>query len=458
MKRVTAFAAGVCLLASASYSGEFDTDRPHNWHQWRGPDGNGAAPHANPPVAWSEQANIKWKVAIPGRGTASPIVWHDRIFVLTAVETDRNAERASAVEDHASSKPQPGGGRGSRGGRFQASPPTRYHQFVVLCLDRNTGEPIWQEVAAEQVPHEAGHPTNSFASASPVTDGQYVYTSFGSRGIYCYDMEGRLRWQRDLGDMQTRNGFGEGTSPALHRNTLVITWDHEGPSFIAALDAATGQTRWQVARDEPTTWATPLIVEADGRAQVITNGTNRVRSYDLESGELIWECGGQASNPIPSPVALEDIAFCMTGFRGYAMYAIPLSARGDITDTDKVVWSRDDAAPYVASPVLYDGHLYFTKSRDAILASVDARTGATVLSQSRLPGLDSLYASLVGAADRIYVVGRNGTTVVLKHGPELDVLATNVLEEGIDASPAIVGNQLFLRGEKHLYCIQEDGA
>jgi outer membrane protein assembly factor BamB len=309
-------------------------------------------------------------------------------------------------------------------------------------------------VAAEAVPHEAGHQTNTFASGSPITDGRRLWVSFGSQGIYCYDLEGKLRWKRDLGDMQTRNAFGEGASPALYKDTLIVPWDHEAQSFIAALDANTGEPRWKTDRDELTTWATPLIVEHDGRVQVIANGSNRVRSYDLKTGEVIWECGGQASNPIPSPVVQNDLVYCMTGYRGYAVYAIPLDSKGDITDSNHIAWSRTDAGPYVSSPLLYGGQLYFTKARDAVLSSLDAATGEPIIEQVRLPGLNSMYASPVAAADRIYFTSREGATIVLKHGPQLDVLATNRLDEGIDASPAIVGKRMYLRGENHLYCIE----
>jgi outer membrane protein assembly factor BamB len=255
--------------------------------------------------------------------------------------------------------------------------------------------------------------------------------------------------------MQTRNGFGEGTSPALHGNTLVVTWDHEGDSAIFALDARNGDILWRKERDEPTTWATPFIVEYEGTTQVITNGTRRVRSYDLATGKLLWECGGQAVNPIPSPVSMDGLVFVMTGYKGYAVYAIPLSSRGDITDSDKTAWKRTDAGPYISSPVLKNGTLYFTKSRDAILYSVDALTGEKKIDGKRIPHLGTLYASPVAAEGRIYFTDRDGTTVVIKAGPELDVLATNRLPEVIDASPALVGEQLFLRGDQHLYCIQE---
>lgn len=415
-----------------------------NWGQWRGPLANGTAPLGDPPLQWSEGKNIKWKVAIPGQGSASPIVWNDRIFILTAIPTNRTPDGAGSAER-----------RPSRGGRgLTRDKPENVYQFVVLCLDRNTGKTLWQRVAREEVPHEGGHPTNTFASGSPTTDGNLLYASFGSYGVYCYDLDGHLKWERDLGDMQTRNGFGEGTSPTLYKDSLVINWDHEGASFIAVLDAKTGETRWRVDRDEPTTWNTPLVVEHAGRTQIITNGTNRSRSYDLKTGELIWECGGQATNPIPSPVLLDDLAICMTGYRGYAVYAIPLDSQGDISNTDRIAWRRTDAGPYISSPVLVDDTLYFTKGRDAILYSVNARTGEPIIESTRLP-LSVLYSSPVSAKGRIYTTDRSGKTLVIKHAPKLEILATNQLEEGIDASPAITGNQLFLRTAGHLYCIEE---
>jgi outer membrane protein assembly factor BamB len=368
------------------------------------------------------------------------------------VETDRK-EEAPQREEPADQGDRPRQGR--RGGFGRREAPTNIHQFIVLCLDRNTGREIWRQVAREDVPHESGHQTNTFASSSAITDGRSLYASFGSHGIYCYDLDGKLQWETDLGDMRTRNGFGEGASPALYEDTLVVPWDQEENSFIAALDARSGKQRWKVERDEVTTWATPLIVEHKGRVQVIANGSNRVRSYDLADGKLIWECGGQASNPIPSPIVQDGVAYCMTGYRGYAVYAIPLDAKGDVTDSDQIIWRRTDSGPYVSSAVLYGGQLYFTKGRDAILSSLDIKTGEPLIEQVRLPGLNTMYASPVAAAGRIYFTSREGATIVLKHGPKFEVLATNRLDEGIDASPAIVGKQMFLRGERRLYCIEE---
>ena len=459
MRLGTCLAISLGLIAAASSAAEFESQRAQNWHQWRGPDATGASADANPPVEWSEGKNIKWKVEIPGKGSATPIIWNDRIFLLTAVPTgpQPQPEVTEARPPAARGTPRGRGGRrgGRRGGFGGGPPPTTEYEFVVLCLDRTTGDTIWRRVANTEVPHEGHHQTNNFASGSAVTDGQHVFASFGSRGIYCYDLDGELIWEKDLGDMQTRNGFGEGGTPTLHGDTLVVPWDHEGQSFVVTLDANTGAERWRVDRDERTTWATPLVVEHDGRKQLVMNGSNRVRSYDLADGELIWECGGQAANPIPSPLTTNGIVYCMTGYRGFAVYAIPLSATGDISDSDMIPWHRTDSGPYVSSPVLYKGVIYHSKDRNSIVSSLDAATGEPRINQKRLADIREIYASPVAAADRVYFTGREGTTVVISHSNELDVLATNKLDEGIDASPALVGNELYLRGEKHLYCIAE---
>ena len=457
MRQIVFALAILQLGAQLALAENFSDIAARNWHQWRGPNGDGVSDSANPPIEWSETKNIKWKVEIPGKGTATPIIWGDHVFVLSAIKTDRQKEGTQvAAQTESPRQEQPQGRRGGRSGRrgfgFGAPAPTNHYQFVVICFDRKTGKQMWQTVATEEVPHEAGHETNTFASASPTTDGQFVYASFGSRGIYCFDMEGNLQWDCDFGEMRTAARFGEGSSPALRDDTLVVPWDHEGDSFIVALDAKTGKEKWKVDREEGTTWATPFIVDYDGRTQVVMHG-RQVRSYDFATGELIWECGGQASNPIATPVVHDGLVFCMTGHRGFAIYAIPLSARGDITDSGTIAWHTKEAGPYVLSPVVYKGQLYFTKARNGVLLSRDAKTGEPLIDETRLPGIDQLYASAVAAADRIYLTGRSGTTLVLKHGHEFDVLASNTLDEGIDASAALVDNELFLRGESHLYCV-----
>ena len=222
---------------------------------------------------------------------------------------------------------------------------------------------------------------------------------------------------------------------------------------MVVLDATTGDTLWRIDRDEPSGWATPLVVPRPGVTQVVTNGKNRVRSYDLRDGSLLWQCGGQVSNVTPSPVATADTVFCMSGFRGSALFALPLGATGDLTSSTKIEWNKSRGTPYVPSPLLYQGRLYFNQSNDAILTCLEAATGEPVMDRVRLPGVQRIYASPVAADGRIYIAGRDGATLVMAQGREFDVLATNFLDEGADASPALAGDQLFLRTKSHLYCL-----
>lgn len=442
MKRSVSFVACLCLLWATPVALAAEPSVLTNWHQWRGPLASGVAPQGNPPTEWSETKNIRWKVAVPGVGSSTPIVWGDRIFLLTAIKTERTVDTVPPPQDQPKNS-------------FGIVAPNSYHQFVVLCLDRKTGKTLWKRVAAELVPHEGHHPDNDYASASPTTDGKHLFVSFGSRGVFCYDLDGHKIWERDLGDLKTRNSFGEGSSPALYGDTLVSTWDQEQNSFIVAQDAATGEVRWRQDRDEVTSWATPLILERAGRVQVIVNATTRVRSYDLKTGELLWECGGQVTNVTPSPVATDKLAICMSGYRGSACYALPFDQRGDLTGTDKIVWQHGRGTPYIPSPLLYDDRLYFTQSNVGILTCLEASTGKPLFERTRLPEIGNMYASPVAAAGRVYLTSRSGTTLVIRHADTFEVLATNQLDDYTDASPAIVGDEIFLRGMKHLYCIGE---
>jgi outer membrane protein assembly factor BamB len=324
-----------------------------------------------------------------------------------------------------------------------------------MALGRKDGRIVWEQVAKEEAPHEATHQEwGTWASPSVVTDGQHVIASFESRGIYAFDMNGTPIWQKDLGDKTMRNQFGEGTSPVLHANTLVVVWDHQAGSFIVAIDKRTGEERWRVARDEIDSWATPLVVDVGGRSQVVTSGMKQVRSYDLESGKLLWYGAGTTMNPIPSPVAADGLVFLTAGFRGNNLKAVRIAdAKDDITNTPALVWTLDRDTPYVPSPLLYDGILYFLKSNSAILSAFDAQTGKPHYQATRIEGLQNVFASPVGAAGRIYIPSQEGVTVVLKHGPAVEQLALNKLDDGFNASPALVDGELYLRGFKSLYCI-----
>ena len=430
------------LFVSTAIAQEFEKEKAGNWHQWRGPMATGVSESAKPPLEWDAKKNIQWRIPIAGESNASPIVWEDRVFVLTAIDTGKVDPNLPKPEDQPE-RP------------FGITFPNTFYEFVVLCLDRKTGKELWREVAALKIPNEGHHGDNSFASCSPTTDGKRLYAWFGSAGLFCYDLEGKLLWQKDLGPVSTRRSFGEGSSPVVHNGRLVIQRDHEGQSYVICLDAESGDEIWKKERDELSTWATPLIVEANGKTQVVTNASNRVRSYDLEDGTLIWECGGQAGNVTPCPVADDGFVYCMSGYRGSAAYAIPLDAEGDISGSKDVAWSLNRGTPYVPSPVLVDGLLYFNQSNNAILSVVDAKTGDVVIERTRMDGIRNVYASPVAAEGRVYFVGRDGTTLVIEQGREYKVLAVNELGEDVDASPALVGNQIFIRGKKHLYAIAE---
>ena len=414
-----------------------------NWHQWRGPDATGVSRTANPPLNWNDQTNINWKIPIAGEGSSTPIVWGDVVIILSAIETNDEPKVPAVVSPEAI--PQP---------------PNRIVEFVVWCIERDNGDVRWKKVVTDAAPHEGRHESTTYAAASPTTDGKFIYASFGSYGIFCLSFEGDLVWQRDLGDMRTRRGWGEAVSPVLHENFVVVNWDQEDQSEIFVLDATTGKTIWNKERDEPTTWATPLVTEFGGTTQLITNGTNRLRSYDLANGNLIWETKGTTLNAIPCPVRVGDNVICMAGYQGNMAACISLASKGEVDfnstgPAQAVKWKYAKDTPYVPSPLVIDGKLYFTKSNNAMLNCLDAETGQPIFELSRLPGLRSLYASPVAAADRIYLTSRSGDTLVLRNSSKLEVLATNRLNAEIDATPALAGEQIFLRSRQHLYCIQD---
>jgi outer membrane protein assembly factor BamB len=308
-----------------------------------------------------------------------------------------------------------------------------------------------------ELPHEGGHYTGSLASHSPVTDGQHVFAFFGTHGLYCLTVDGELKWSRQLGEMHTKHGHGEGASPALYGDTLVVNWDHEGKSFVLALDKRSGRQRWKVERDEKTSWSSPIVVEHDGKPQLIVSGTNRIRGYDLATGNVIWECGGLSQNIVASPVAGDGLVFAGSSYEKKSLLAIRLDgAKKDVTGTRQVLWSRTRATPYVPSPLLYRDSLYFLAHYQGIVTRVKASTGENRPGPMRLTGIGDIYASPVAAGNRVYITDLSGATIVLSDEDDPRVLALNRLNDSFSASAAIAGGELYLRGEKHLYCIAVD--
>ena len=425
---VAAMAALGLVTTTTGVPAAVPPDAERYWHRWRGPLDTGEAPRAKPVLTWGDRQNVRWKVEVPGHGKSTPIIWRDLIVLTTAV-------------------PAGGAGPASAGGT---------HDWVVLAYDRSDGRVRWRRTVHTGTPHEGTHPDGTFASGSAVTDGTRIYAFFGSRGLFALDMSGTVLWEKQLGRMQTRMGFGEGASPALHGGTLVVNWDHEGDDFVVAFDSATGREKWRQSRDEPTTWGTPHVATHGGRAHVVVPGTNTLSGYDLETGTLLWRAAGLTPNAIPSPVSADGMVYAMSGFRGNALKAVRLAdARGTVSPGSGLAWTYDRDTPYVPSPLLYRGGLYFLKSNSGILTQLDAKTGEPRYSLQRLEAVANVYASPVAADGRIYIVGREGSTVVLAAGPTLQVLATNTLDDRFDASPALVDAEMYLRGRRHLYRISE---
>jgi len=443
MKHPATLGITVLFLLTAVCTHALAAGADDSWPTWRGPAATGTAARGNPPVTWSESENIKWKVEIPGKGHSSPVIWGDKMFLQTAIDTGQ-AKSAEA---------QPTQPSAASGGHSTPTPKTVY-KFDLLCLDRATGKVLWEKTAIEAVPHEGHQPTGTFASYSPITDGKYVWASFGSRGLYCYDMDGGLKWSKPLPTMKTIMSFGEGSSPALAGDAIIVVCDQEAGSAIFAFDKTSGEQLWRKDRDERTSWATPAVVEVDGKTQVIISATKLIRSYDAKTGDLIWQCSGQVRNVIPSPVLGFGMVFCTSGYQGASLQAIKLAGRtGDLSKTDAIAWQVNKGTPYVSSPLLYGNRIYVFSVLKPVLSCYEAQTGKALFTEQTLEGINQVYASPVGVADRVYCPGRNGITVVIKNADTFEVLATNKLDDGFDASPAVIGDELYLRGNKFLYCI-----
>ncbi|MEK7834081.1 MAG: PQQ-binding-like beta-propeller repeat protein, partial [Acidobacteriota bacterium] len=332
MKKLLAVA---CLLLMIPFSSSSSAPVEDHWPQWRGPFFNGMA-RGSAPTEFGDTKNVKWKVPIAGRGFSTPVIWGDKIFLTNAVPTGKLDEATAAAASQRRTNPNGGTVEGEE------------HKFIVLCLDRNTGKTLWERVAKTAFPHDGYHRTyGSLASNSPVTDGKFLYVSFGSRGVFCYDLDGKLIWEKDLGvKMRMRNQFGEGTAPMLAGDKLILNCDQEADSFIIALDKRNGKELWRTKRDEISTWAAPLLIEHKGRNQLVTAGTNKVRTYDPETGKLIWDATGLGLNAIPAPVWQGDLVFVMTGHRDPKLMAIRLGKEGDLTGSDAIAWSQTRGLSY----------------------------------------------------------------------------------------------------------------
>lgn len=419
------FASGVLIsfLCASVLISAADGD----WAQWRGPNADGMA-RGPAPIQWSDTQGIAWKAPVPGRGFSSPVVWGDRIFLTTAVPT----------------KPVPPGARA-----------LVEHRFVVYAFDRRTGKVIWEKVAKVATPHEFYHAQyGSFASNSPITDGQHVFAFFGSRGLYAYTLNGDLVWQKEFPPLRMFNGFGEGAWTALDGSTLLVVLDHEGESFLLALDKSTGKELWRTPRQGRTNWSGPFVMTHNGRKQIVISASTEVVGYDFATGKPIWSARGLGQNTIPAPVTADGMLFVMSGYRNPNLMAIRLGPEGDLTGTPAIVWQNQRGNAYTPSPVLHEGKLYVLTD-SGMLSAFDAKTGTPFYHQTRLPKPYNFKSSPVGANGNLYLASEEGDVIVVKMGEKFDVVATNTLaDESFIATPAIMNGEIYLRGTNTLYAIR----
>jgi outer membrane protein assembly factor BamB len=419
-----------------------------NWPAFRGADARGISENPNLPDTWSATENVAWKTDIPGRGWSSPIVWGKRVFLTTVVNEGETES--------------PKKGLYFGGNRLKI--PDTIHLWKVLCLDLESGKILWNKEVRKGKPRSSIHLKNSYASETPVTDGELVYCTFGSHGLYALDLDGQIIWSRDLTAYKTRYGWGTSSSPVLHKDRLYLVNDNDEQSSLLALDKKTGKEIWKTPRDEKSNWSNPYIWENKQRTEIIVPGSGRTRSYDLDGKEL-WSFKGMSSITIATPYSHDDLLYLSSGYVGdfkRPLYAIRPGAKGDISVTSKktsnefIAWSSWKAAPYNPSTLLYQNQLYVLLDR-GYLSAFDPKTGAEIYGKQRLPGSTGFTSSPWAHGGKIFCLNEDGGTNVIKAGPTFELLHTNPLAEddmGM-ATPAIAGKSLLIRTSARIYCIRK---
>jgi outer membrane protein assembly factor BamB len=418
-----------------------------HWPQFRGPGALGVGEDPKLPDHWGTNENVAWKIPVPGRGWSSPIVWGNRLF-LTTVVSDGEMEEPK---------------KGLYFGGERKELPKGTHRWMVLCLDLDSGRELWRQEAHAGPASNRLHVKNTYASETPVTDGERVYAYFGNVGLFCYDMSGKKLWSTNWPSVKTRNGWGSAASPVLHRDRLFIVNDNDEQSFVVALDAKTGRQLWRQEREEKSNWATPYIWENERRTELVTPGTRKVRSYDLD-GKLLWQLGGMSSIVIPTPFSKFGLLYVCSGYvadKARPVFAIKPGAAGDITlkegetNSEFIAWCVRTAAPYNPSPVLY-GDYFYVLFDFGFLSCSDARTGREIYDKQRIraDGVTSFTASQWAANGKIFALSEDGDTFVFQAGPEYKLLHKNSLEEMCMATPAMAGDRLLIRTLTQLYCIR----
>jgi len=445
MRRVIFQVACIVTLAAA---GTMAADPPANWPRFRGPDAGVVADDAALPQSWSATQNVVWSLDVPGIGWGSPVVWGNHVFVTSAI----NSEKADP--------PKPGLYLGV------STPSTAPHRWIVYDIDFSSGKVRWAKEVKQLPPPQTKHDKNSFASETAVTDGELLYVYFGNVGLYAFDFSGNVAWSKEVVGLKYRNGWGSGSSPVLYKDRLYVLNDNDTQSYLAAYDKRTGKEIWRVDREEGTTWATPFVWENEKRTEIVTSGSDKVRSYDLD-GKLLWEFTGMSTISIPTPFARHGLLYISSGYVGDKLrpaYAIRLGAAGDITlkegETSNafIAWSLPTGAAYNPTPLVY-GDYYYTVHDRGFITCHDAKTGAEVYGRQRISSDATGFTSSPWAYNGlIFAMSEDGDTYVIKAGPEFKVLGKNSLNEMTLATPAVVRGSLFVRTMTKLYRIAGGGA
>ncbi len=439
--------AAACLILLSAAPGLSAAQLDANWPQFRGPGSLGVSDHPNLPDKWSATDNIAWKIEVPGRGWSSPIVWGRRVFLTTSV---------SSTEMEPARK-------GLYFGGDRKDLPKGEQRWLTLCFDLDSGAELWRAEAFRGPAPNPLHIKNTYASSTPVTDGERVYAEFSGVGLFCYDMDGRKLWSTNWPPVKTRHGWGSAASPVLHGGRLYFVNDNDDHSFALALDAKTGRQIWKIDRDEKSNWATPYIWQNELRTEIVTPGTKRIRSYDLD-GKPLWECGGMSSIVIATPFSKFGLLYVSSGYVGdktRPIFAFKPGASGDIslpsgeTNNAHIAWHQPIAAPYNPSPLVYGDNLYILFDF-GFLSCHDARTGRQIYEKQRIRESNTAFTASPWAANgKIFALSEDGDTFVFQAGPEYKLLHQNSLDEMCMATPAIAGDRLLIRTLTKLYCVRQ---
>jgi outer membrane protein assembly factor BamB len=424
-----------------------------NWPQFRGANFNNLPNEKSLPTEWDETKNILWKIELPGLGWSSPIIWDNKVFVSTAV-LDKSSVPAKSETETSSTN--------NRRNRRNPNPPDGTYALELHCLDLNTGKTIWKKVAYKGKPSYATHRDNTYASETPVTDGEHIYVYYGNMGLHCFDMSGNLKWKKDLGVYKMQSRWGTASSPLLYGDTILMQMDNEDDSFLAALDKKSGEEKWRIQRDEKSNWGTPIIWKNKARTELVTPG-KVVRSYDLETKKVLWELAVGGGRNICSPTGDNDYLVIGNEERrsgGGFLFAVKAGASGNITPMEGqttssgVAWSHEDTGISMSSPLIYKDYVYIVERRRGAITCFETQSGKIMYQREELAEAKSFWSSPWAHENKIYCLDDTGTTHIVQAGPQFKLLQQNKIDDKFWPSPAISNGKLVLRGLNTIYCVQ----